>query len=549
MHFVRHSRSVFLAVALLGGLVLAAALLGGLARGAPAVVAAPSQALALGSPGNENWAAFDTGPNGNVRVLTFDSGGNLYVGGDFLTAGGVTVTRVAKFDGSTWSGFGDGLSGGTGRVHALVVSGSTVYAGGTFITTTIDTPVTGVAKWNGSAWEPLCNGTVCGVSGGTPAVFALAMDSAGNLYVGGNFITAGGVTVNRIAKWDGAQWSALGNGFDNGQVNALVVSGTVVYAGGTFTATGGVPVTRTAMWDGAQWQALGTTGPNGTVNALALDSKGNLYVAGSFSSVAIGGVITTVNRIAKWDGTAWSALGTCPNCGLTGGSTARALAVDSADNLYVAGNVISVAGGTIPVSHTAKWNGSIWSALGSGLNNDQPYALVFRDGYLYVGGNFTATGGVSTTRIARWTAAEGRAITGAGTYIFYPPTQLVTTTLPVTITVTTQGDLARINMQRFNTNHPSATAPLQTGYYWQLEGLNASGNPATGFTVNLTLPANGFTPDVSDKVCYHTGSDWNCAMNSYNATSITRNGITSFSDWTTGNFTPTYTYLPIIMRQ
>ena len=32
------------------------------------------------------------------------------------------------------------------------------------------------------------------------------------LYVGGRFLTASGVTVNNIAKWDGASWGPLGMG-------------------------------------------------------------------------------------------------------------------------------------------------------------------------------------------------------------------------------------------------------------------------------------------------------------------------------------------------
>ena len=43
-------------------------------------------------------------------------------------------------------------------------------------------------------------------------VYALAV-SGTNLYAGGNFTTAGGVTANGIAKWDGHAWSALGSGF------------------------------------------------------------------------------------------------------------------------------------------------------------------------------------------------------------------------------------------------------------------------------------------------------------------------------------------------
>ncbi len=39
-------------------------------------------------------------------------------------------------------------------------------------------------------------------------VFALAM-WGGNLYAGGAFTNAGGVTANCIAKWNGSTWEAL----------------------------------------------------------------------------------------------------------------------------------------------------------------------------------------------------------------------------------------------------------------------------------------------------------------------------------------------------
>ena len=42
-----------------------------------------------------------------------------------------------------------------------------------------------------------------------------------------------------------------------GLVNALAVMGGNVYAGGTFTNMGGVAANRIAKWDGATWSALG----------------------------------------------------------------------------------------------------------------------------------------------------------------------------------------------------------------------------------------------------------------------------------------------------
>src|SRR5437016_5069875 len=59
-----------------------------------------------------------------------------------------------------------------------------------------------------------------------------------DLYAGGEFTTAGGSAANRIAKWDGSSWSALGSGM-NGTVVALALSGSDLYAGGGFTTAGG----------------------------------------------------------------------------------------------------------------------------------------------------------------------------------------------------------------------------------------------------------------------------------------------------------------------
>ena len=81
-------------------------------------------------------------------------------------------------------------------------------------------------------------------------------DGAGPaLYVGGDFYTAGGVTVNYIARWDGAAWSALSGLFDTGvddRVSALAVynhsSGPALFVGGYFMEAGGLPSDHIAEW-------------------------------------------------------------------------------------------------------------------------------------------------------------------------------------------------------------------------------------------------------------------------------------------------------------
>ena len=62
------------------------------------------------------------------------------------------------------------------------------------------------------------------------------------LYLGGNFTNAGGIAAaDRIVKWDGVEWHALGTKpiGNNGSVFAIANYGGKIYAGGTFVNAGG----------------------------------------------------------------------------------------------------------------------------------------------------------------------------------------------------------------------------------------------------------------------------------------------------------------------
>jgi len=247
-----------------------------------------------------SWSALGSGINGNVGALVV-SGNNVYAGGLFTTAGGSPATNIAKWNGSTWSALGSGLSASAdypfygGAVSALVVLGTNVYAGGAF-TTAGGIPATNIAKWNGSSWSPLGSG-ISGINNlffGSVVVHALAV-SGNNLYVGGYFTAAGGIAATNIAKWDGSSWSALGSGMDTyGHVTALAASGSNVYAGGNFTTAGGVAANRIAKWSGNSWSALGLGISGGDLHSLAV-SGSNVYAGGYFTTA--GGL--PANYIAK----------------------------------------------------------------------------------------------------------------------------------------------------------------------------------------------------------------------------------------------------------
>jgi hypothetical protein len=360
-----------------------------------------------------------------MAVFDDGSGPALFVGGYFTSAGGVEIDHIAKWNGSGWSGVGGGVAGG--GVSALAVfddgTGPAIYAGGSFFSAG-GTSVNNIARWNGSSWSALGGGVA---GGGSPPVRALAVFDDGTgpaLYVGGQFSTVGGVNASNVARWNGSTWSVVSNGLSFGAVSSLAVfddgTGPALYAGGNFTISGGTPVNHIARWNGTSWSALGSglgSTQSDYVDALTAYDDGTgsaLYAAGSFPFAGA----QLVNSVAKWNGSAWSPLGT----GLGNGS-ALALGVfdDGTGPALFLGGFFDAVGGTSS-NGVAKWNGSSWSALRGGLSRGGGDAgvrtlAVFNAGSgpaLYVGGALLQAGGVSVNHIAKWNGTSWSPCNGGG---------------------------------------------------------------------------------------------------------------------------------------
>ncbi|MBI1939423.1 MAG: T9SS type A sorting domain-containing protein [Ignavibacteriales bacterium] len=363
--------------------------------------------------GIKTWSPLGSGLGGGVTCLATD-GLNLYAGGYFITAGNnQTVNHIAKWNGFSWSPLigTNGAVGVNGNVYAIAVNGNKVYVGGQF-TSAGGVTANSIAVWDGVSWSSLTstNG-VNGVSSSVnPQVLSLAI--LGNeLYVGGLFTSAGGITANNIARWNGSNWSAVGNGFDNA-VSSLTVIGTDIYAGGFFEQSGNVLVNKIAKWNGTNWLSL-NNGVDDNVWTLinlawvhALATDGNQIYAGGMFDIA-GGL--WASNIAKWNGSSWSASGMG-----SGGvnSSVRALAVMEG-NLYAGGDFTTTNPGNPSVSvsanRIAKWDGSNWSALGSGMFGNSGCsvaALAEIGGDLYAAGTFYSAGGVYANNIAKYSCSS-----------------------------------------------------------------------------------------------------------------------------------------------
>jgi hypothetical protein len=422
----------------------------------------------VGEPGE-----FATGTFGPVNALVaFDdgTGPKLYAGGDFLNAGGVVATRIASWDGASWSGLQSPVNDAVLTLEVLDLgSGPALYAAG-FFTLARGVPVNRIARWDGANWSALGGG----IGGpGSPYVSALTVFDGGSgpvLLAGGSFAEAGGAAARSLAKWDGTSWSefeggvsgsagtvlslrvlddgrgptlfaggdfteagnvevrgiaarrverwaALGRRGLNDNVYALRTfddgTGSALYAGGDFGRAGGEPLSFVGRWDGAGWSALGS-GTNNSVRALAVHDDGTgpaLYAGGAFTAAGD----APASYIAKWDGTSWSALG----AGMDGPNFPFVYALASFDDgngaqLYAAGRFTSAGGA--PANYIARWDGASWSTLGSGVNGFVRALAVFDDGTgpaLYAGGEFTTAGGAPANRVARWNGTSWSALSSS----------------------------------------------------------------------------------------------------------------------------------------
>ncbi len=333
------------------------------------------------------WSGFNgTGIDAPAAAIAV-SGNDVYVAGSFTTAGPVVANKIAKWNNvaNTWSALGTGVSASGGSVSAIAVAGDKVYAGGSF-TSIGGVSANRVAVWNGSTWAPL--GT--GISGGNGRVSFIIV-RGDDVYVGGDFTTAGGVAANRVAKWNGTTWSGL-----NSTHIPTTLSGMTFMGNDLYVSTGTTTIANPAYfskYDGTTWTLLGGDLGDRGVSSIAA-SASDVYVTGGFTT--INGI--TVNRIAKWNGTSWSALGNgLPPTNVSSGSAAR---ITVSGNDVIATGDFTVASGA-PADRIAKWNGNAWTGFGTGLNvagNEVKAA----GGDIFVGGSFTTAGCNASPYFARW---------------------------------------------------------------------------------------------------------------------------------------------------
>ena len=296
-----------------------------------------------------------------------------------------------------------GIAPVPGTVNVMVMSsavtfGKTLYVGGDFITV-VNGPNDQIAANNIAqfylqvgTWDRLALGVV-----GT--VNALAVNASG-LFVGGNFSAAtdnNGAQVastNLIARWSiqNTAWASVGGGIIGQEVNALTVDNSDVYVGGLFSQAGGISAFNIAKWAGNHWESMGD-GLEGTVYDIAV-AGGDVYAAGQFFTQDF----ERFYLLARWDGSAWSFLGDAISpAGQETNYLIRGLSLAvNGNEIYLGGRFESMGGDV--VNHVARLNGNAWEDLTGGVHNigsetlSGVKALAISGNDVYVGGTFSAVG-------------------------------------------------------------------------------------------------------------------------------------------------------------
>lgn len=304
-------------------------------------------------------------------------------------------------------------------------AGPKLYIGGLFGLAG-QAPAEHLATWDGARFTPIMPGATGSVSG-TPCYVNLlrVLDdgSGAALFAGGTFLRIGGVDATMVARFDGTVWTAITNElradtsmqafsnvhaleyFDTGAGPELYIAG--CFSFGTHPANRAMAKVTPAglMAVGTGWVSQPVIGFPCVGSLLVYDdgSGALLYAGGSFSQV--GGV--QAQNIARWNGTAWSAAGS--GLALSGRDANVVPTVSSLLSWQTDSGRILLAAGDIEVDGVrgiARWDGATWSSFASDFAPNGVVKLsqleIGSGLQLYASGRFQTINGQALSMAARY---------------------------------------------------------------------------------------------------------------------------------------------------
>ena len=237
-----------------------------------------------------------SGADNQVQALAIQTDGRIIVGGSFSNFNGVAQSAITRlnYDGSLDSTFNPG-SGADNAVYALAESpvNNEILVGGAFATLN-GVAFNGIGSLNSDGTPNVSfnpGGVGAGSTGTSSTVYALAVQSNGQIIIGGDFTSYNGVTVNHLARLntDGSLDTNFNVGTgasDSVRAVTIQLDGKILI-GGLFTNFNGVALNEIARLntDGSVDSTFTPgVGANGLVSSIAVQPDGYIVVGGQFTS-------------------------------------------------------------------------------------------------------------------------------------------------------------------------------------------------------------------------------------------------------------------------
>lgn len=382
----RWDSSTWTPIASFGGLVTKLQVIGGdlVAAGDFGAIDGSTALHAIARFDGTSWHGYGAGLPASALVTdVVEVGSTIYVGLRNSFTPGAFQRGVGYFDGTSWTVPGAALNG---DVSSLATDGANLFASGTFTRSGASLLLPGLARWDGGNWTSV---------GSTPGV----PNGANLIWHAGELLAVRQKGLDAIQRFDGAGWLGYGDHMAAG-IQTIVPFGVELaalvepLAGGpqqVFARTG-----SGANWTPAQepWSATMNGLAGSTVDAIVWNDE--LIVAGGQQFVGTGTSYLKAAFESAWNGSSWSA----PTTGL--GPTPRRLATWQG-NLVACGFLTASNGNR----GAAWWDGATWQDFPSSIFTNVN-TLTEHLGAVYAGGDFTTGPGLlpgTLPHLARWDGA------------------------------------------------------------------------------------------------------------------------------------------------
>jgi uncharacterized delta-60 repeat protein len=334
--------------------------------------------------------------------------GKVILAGAFTSINGTSRNYLARLNsgGSVDAGFLNNLSGPNGQVYCVALqTNGQILIGGAF------TNVNGigrsrVARLNSDG--SLDNGFLNGLAGATDWVQSIAIQPDGKILIGGYFSMVNGQTRNLVARLnaDGSLDGTFLNGMagvNNAVFSIVPQPDNKILIAGAFTVVNGLTRNSIARLnsDGSVDVTFqnGLSGANAEINAIALQPDGRIIAVGAF---------TLFNGTPRFRVTRLNPDGALDNTFMNGDSGANgfvySVSLQPDGKILIGGDFGSI--NDIDRNGVARLqpDGTVdeWFLFGLGGANDRVGSLAMQpDGKIVVGGDFTFVNGIARTQVAR----------------------------------------------------------------------------------------------------------------------------------------------------